>query len=70
MGWLSVFGDVHGAMRDSNVVAEYSQTTGQSRLGNFGERVSRQSRHYDGEERLPNYIEPNYAANWLLRLTY
>lgn len=49
MGWVPIFGNVRGATRGSNVVAEFSQTTRQSRLGNFGERVSRQSRHYDGE---------------------
>lgn len=53
MGWVLVFGDIRGATRGSNVVAESSQTMEQSRLGNFGERVSRQSHHYDVEERLP-----------------
>lgn len=37
--------------RKANGVLEFAQTTEQSRLGNFGERVQRQSRHYGVEVR-------------------
>lgn len=56
------------ARRGANGVLEFSQTTGQSRLGNFGERESRQSRRYDEEVRTAAMNRT--TANWLLRLTY
>lgn len=67
MGWLP-FSGMLVARRGANGVLEFSQTTGQSRLGNFGERESRQSRRYDEEVRTAAMNRT--TANWLLRLTY
>jgi len=64
----SRFRECFVARRGANGVLEFSQTMGQSRLGNFGESESRQSRRYDGEVRTTAMNRT--AANWLLRLTY
>lgn len=69
MGWLPFSGTLV-ARRGANGVLEFSQTMGQSRLGNFGERESRQSRRYDGGVEVRTTAMNRTAANWLLRLTY